>query len=325
MALYQDKLISEIQKVCKKGQSVENFVNNWIRSGESFDSLYQFLITRGVQTNKNSVWRTFRPMLTLPYSYKDQFFYKWNAIAKTKGFVTAEQMITSWEEQKYTQKQIADELGLFASNVGPVIKAILDGGESFKAVRDLKHAKAQDEDGFSRRDFIEAWDEKLKKMGYENLRQAIEEMKSEGLNYSEMGRSLGISPRAFRWRRRRIREQEEDNNESHNLSRGNTISAEAEGKKIVKQITQGVRIQRPPEGDQGAIKSVTLKAKVPWDKLSNIVSGVIRPLKDKGVPPEITIEIKGESEEGFDRDTLDNKVRETLHQIGATIEKWEEG
>jgi hypothetical protein len=103
-----------------------------------------------------------------------------------------------------------------------------------------------------------------------------------------------------------------------------TISAEAEGKKIVKQISQGVRIQRPPEGDQGAIKSVTLKAKVPWDKLSNIVSGVIRPLKDKGLPPEITIEIKGRSEEGFDRDTLENKVRETLQQIGATIEKWEE-
>lgn len=103
-----------------------------------------------------------------------------------------------------------------------------------------------------------------------------------------------------------------------------TISAEAEGKKMVKQITQGVRITRPPEGDQGVIKSVTLRAKVPWDKLSNIVSGVIRPLKDKGLPPEITIEIKGRSEEGFDRDTLENKVRETLQQIGATIEKWEE-
>ena len=103
-----------------------------------------------------------------------------------------------------------------------------------------------------------------------------------------------------------------------------TISAEAEGKKIVREITEGIRIQRPSEGNEGVIRSVTLKAKVPWDKLSNIVSGVIRPLKDKGLPPEITIEIKGRSEEGFDRDTLENKVRETLHQIGATIEKWEE-
>jgi hypothetical protein len=115
-----------------------------------------------------------------------------------------------------------------------------------------------------------------------------------------------------------------------------TISAEAEGKKIVRQITQGATIRRPPEGGQGitksvsegnegVISSVTLKAKVPWDKMSYITKGVIAPLKEKGLPPEITIEIKGRSEEGFDRDTLENKVRETLQQIGATIEKWEEG
>jgi hypothetical protein len=106
-----------------------------------------------------------------------------------------------------------------------------------------------------------------------------------------------------------------------------TISAEAEGKKMVKQITQGVGIQRPPQGDvgdEGAIRSVTLRAKIPWDKLSNIVIGVIKPLKDKGLPPEITIEIKGRSEEGFDRNTLDTKVKETLQQIGAVIEDWQE-
>jgi hypothetical protein len=103
-----------------------------------------------------------------------------------------------------------------------------------------------------------------------------------------------------------------------------TISAEAEGKKIVREITEGIRIQRPSEGNEGVIRSITLKAKVPWDKLSNIVSGVIRPLKDKGLPPEITIEIKGRSEEGFDRNTLDTKVKETLQQIGAVILDWQE-
>jgi hypothetical protein len=114
-----------------------------------------------------------------------------------------------------------------------------------------------------------------------------------------------------------------------------TISAEVEGKKIVKQIAQGVRIQRPPEGGQGVIKSasegnegviksVTIKAKVPWDKLSYITKGVIAPLKEKGLPPEITIEIKGRSEEGYDRNTLETKIKETLLEIGATIEKWEE-
>ncbi len=75
---------------------------------------------------------------------------------------------------------------------------------------------------------------------------------------------------------------------------------------------------------EGIVKRVTLRAKIPWDKLSNIIGGVIRPLKDKGLPPEITIEIKADSEEGFDRNTLDIKVKETLTQIGAKIEAWKE-
>jgi hypothetical protein len=51
---------------------------------------------------------------------------------------------------------------------------------------------------------------------------------------------------------------------------------------------------------------------------------VIRPLKDKGLPPEIIIEIKAGSEDGFDRTTLDSKVKETLRQIDAKIEDWKE-
>lgn len=45
---------------------------------------------------------------------------------------------------------------------------------------------------------------------------------------------------------------------------------------------------------------------------------------DRGLPPEITIEIQADSEEGFDRTTLDSKVKETLRQIDAKIEEWKE-
>jgi hypothetical protein len=75
----------------------------------------------------------------------------------------------------------------------------------------------------------------------------------------------------------------------------------------------------------GGIKTVTkvtLQAKIPWDKLSSVITGVIRPLKDQGQPPEIRIKIESEGE--FDRTTLDAKVKETLHQIGAEIEEWKE-
>jgi len=42
------------------------------------------------------------------------------------------------------------------------------------------------------------------------------------------------------------------------------------------------------------------------------------------LPPEITIEVKANSEEGFKRHTLSSKVKETLLQIGGKIEIWEE-
>ncbi len=77
------------------------------------------------------------------------------------------------------------------------------------------------------------------------------------------------------------------------------------------------------EKKEGIVRNLELRAAIQWDKLSSLINGVIRPLKEKGLPPEIIIEIKATSEEGFDRNTLDTKVRETLQQIGE-IKKWEE-
>ena len=109
------------------------------------------------------------------------------------------------------------------------------------------------------------------------------------------------------------------------------VAEEMKGMEVRVKETQEVREKREEYGgrigevteDKG-IKRVTLRAKVPWDKLSSIITGVIGPLKDKGQAPEITIEIKAETEEKFDRTTLDTKVKETLLQIGAEIEEWKE-
>jgi len=72
------------------------------------------------------------------------------------------------------------------------------------------------------------------------------------------------------------------------------------------------------------VKRVSIKATVPWDKLSQVVTGVIRPLKACGSDPEIILEIKAATENGFDRTTLDSKVKETLQQLGSNIVEWEE-
>ena len=94
--------------------------------------------------------------------------------------------------------------------------------------------------------------------------------------------------------------------------------------------TEGHKLEEVEEGGfkeepkKGEIRLVRLKALIPWDKVSNIVSGVIGPLKERGSISKIVIEVEAKSEKGFDRMTLDNKVKETLQQIGATIEGWEE-
>lgn len=113
-----------------------------------------------------------------------------------------------------------------------------------------------------------------------------------------------------------------------------------------KEVTATVVVTKPPEkedqekveevketeGTSGTqktifphqVKEVSIKATIPWDKLSQLPGGVILPLKNAGGEPSITLEIAASSISGFDRTTLDSKVRETLQQIGANIVLWEE-
>lgn len=80
----------------------------------------------------------------------------------------------------------------------------------------------------------------------------------------------------------------------------------------------------PPIVKEDKVRRFNVRAVIPWDQLSNIVTGVVRPLKDKGDFLRICIEINAESKAGFDRNTLDLKVKETLAQIGGKIEEWNE-
>lgn len=68
-----------------------------------------------------------------------------------------------------------------------------------------------------------------------------------------------------------------------------------------------------------AIRRIKLRAKIPWDRLSDILRGVLSPLNREGA--QITLEIKLEawSETGISKDTLDLTVKETLNQIGAEV------
>jgi hypothetical protein len=63
-----------------------------------------------------------------------------------------------------------------------------------------------------------------------------------------------------------------------------------------------------------------LRVKVSWDKLSDFLRGVVLPLHSDGadLEVEITLDARG-TPEGIKTSTLEQKVNETLRQIGATV------
>jgi len=95
---------------------------------------------------------------------------------------------------------------------------------------------------------------------------------------------------------------------------------------------EGVPPQRPfirePKGpsevtppEKGSI--VRIVARLPWDKLSEFMSGVLLPLRNAGADVALKVELTAQSREPIGPNVLDLKVRETLQQIGAEVETFE--
>ena len=77
--------------------------------------------------------------------------------------------------------------------------------------------------------------------------------------------------------------------------------------------------EKVPEAQKGLIRRITLRANVPWDRLSDMVRGVFMPLSRDGARISLEVKIEAESSQGIKRDTLDLKIKETLKQIGARV------
>lgn len=73
----------------------------------------------------------------------------------------------------------------------------------------------------------------------------------------------------------------------------------------------------PPPGE--AIYLTKIVARVPWDKLSEFMSGVLLPLRSAGAEVSLKVELTAQSREPIEQSVLDLKVHETLQQIGAEI------
>lgn len=76
------------------------------------------------------------------------------------------------------------------------------------------------------------------------------------------------------------------------------------------------------EGDREAEEAVRewhLKARIPWDKMSDFIRGVILPLHNAGAELEIEISIKATSNEGIPSDILHDPIGVTLRQSGIIL------
>jgi hypothetical protein len=189
--------------------SLEEFVNEWVQNGGTFSSLQEWLMLNySMEYCMATVWRILRNYLTIPYTHEDQFWYKWNAIAKAKGFKDPKHMIERLRKRKLCKEEIAEELGVIPSALNPIVKRLVQDRIEGHIVPKRKYERkkfkiTQDKNGISFKKSRGRWREQLKKHGFRSLRDAIWRMKKKGLNYIQMAEVMEVSIRGFRYRRRR--------------------------------------------------------------------------------------------------------------------------
>jgi predicted AAA+ superfamily ATPase len=102
--------------------------------------------------------------------------------------------------------------------------------------------------------------------------------------------------------------------EKISVAPGVSVTPAAEGAKAAVEVTE----RKAPQPE--VIRKVEIKAQVPWDRLSDLMKGVLAPLRREGAQiAPLEVRIEATSEKGISKDTLDLKVKETLNQIGAKV------
>jgi len=67
------------------------------------------------------------------------------------------------------------------------------------------------------------------------------------------------------------------------------------------------------------VGTVDLRVRVPWDKMSDFLRGVLMPLHSDGADLNVEIRVEARSKTGIKKATLEQKVKETLRQIEAEV------
>lgn len=192
--------------------SITDFINAWIQSGETFKSLHDWLqLETGIERqDKTKVWKTFRDFLTIPYGYDDQLRYRWEAIAKIKGFKDIDHMVQTLKNRKLCLREMAEELGTSYHRAGNLLKRLSlckfssqKGGQKRRYIRHSHLLPSKDRDGITSKKCRDHWRNKLAEYGFRSLKDAIQRLKRKKLTYGQMAQLFGVTYRDFLYRRRR--------------------------------------------------------------------------------------------------------------------------
>src|SRR5581483_9252283 len=87
---------------------------------------------------------------------------------------------------------------------------------------------------------------------------------------------------------------------------------------MVKEGPAGATVEVSGAPAGAAISTLHLRAKLPWDRLSDFLRGVVLPLRSDGANLEVEVTLDARCAAGsIKTSTLEQKVNETLRQIGA--------
>jgi hypothetical protein len=182
-------------------KTITEFINKWISEGGTFQSISEWLLLRGFEFKFITVYINLRKFLTIPYDIMDQYFYKWNAIAKSKDFDSAQQMVSSLLS-KYTINEITKELNTDRKTFKELRHRLSDPNAKPGKPKSKKH---KNRDGFARGSTSENWRSRWEEKGFKGLRDAIQKMRLRGLDFKDIAREFNTTNRNLRYRMKSAR------------------------------------------------------------------------------------------------------------------------
>jgi len=88
---------------------------------------------------------------------------------------------------------------------------------------------------------------------------------------------------------------------------------------IITDVVPPTDKQVQPPVSPKEVTRLTLRVRVPWDRMSDLVRGVLLPLRSDEASLQVEVSVSAESAKGIKKATLEQKVDETLRQIGAEV------